>query len=106
MSALRQIKPKTTKVKMNEATIEKSVCRYAKQQGWLTFKWASMYQKGLPDRLFFSGGQLVIVEFKQVSGKLTPMQHCIHEQLKRQGFTVHVIKSIEAGKQLLDNSRH
>lgn len=89
---------------MNEATIEKSVCRYAKQQGWLTFKWASMYQKGLPDRLFFRGGQFVMIEFKQVCGKLTPMQQLIHEQLKKQGFTVHVIKSIEAGKQLLSKT--
>jgi hypothetical protein len=100
MPALRKIRPKAKVI--SEATIEKTVCNYAKQHGWLTFKWASMYQKGLPDRLFFRGGQLVLIEFKQVLGKLTPMQHFIHQQLETQGFAVNVIKSIEAGKHLID----
>jgi hypothetical protein len=104
MPALRKIRPKAKVI--SEATIEKTVCNYAKQHGWLTFKWASMYQKGLPDRLFFKEGQLVVAEFKRISGKLTPMQHLIHQQLETQGFAVNVIKSIEAGKQLIDKHTH
>ena len=49
---------------MRESAIEKAVTAHAKKNGWISFKWVSPSQRGVPDRLYFKSGELVIVEFK------------------------------------------
>ena len=88
---------------MKESTIEKAVTQYAKARGWLSYKWLSFNQRGLPDRLFFKDGQLRIIEFKRPEGKLTALQSYVHQQLHNQGFPVHVINNIAQGKDLFEN---
>ena len=86
---------------MRESVVEKKVTDYAKANGWLSYKWVSPSQRGVPDRMYFKNGSLVIVEFK-APGKLpTPYQQAIHRKLKAVGFIVHIIDDIGKGKALL-----
>lgn len=86
---------------MRESHIEKKVTEHAKANGWLSFKWVSPAQRGVPDRLYFKSGKVVIVEFKAPKKKATPFQEAIHRKLLAVGFIVHVIDDIEKGKELL-----
>ena len=56
---------------LRESTIEKCVTQYAKKQGWLSYKWYTIHQKGLPDRLFLKQGNVLMVEFKRQGAKPT-----------------------------------
>lgn len=86
---------------MLESKIEATVTRYAKLNGWLAYKWTSPSNRGVPDRLYFKDGQLVIVEFKAPGKRPTPLQGSVHAKLSAQGFEVHIIDNIEEGKKLL-----
>jgi hypothetical protein len=86
---------------VREATIEKAVTQHAKAHGWLSFKWVSPSQRGVPDRLFFKAGRLVIIEFKAPGKTATEYQSVIHRRLLGVGFKVHVIDNVEDGKALL-----
>lgn len=86
---------------MRESYIEAKVTANAKARGWLSYKWVSPSQRGVPDRLYFKDGNVVVVEFKAPKKKPTPYQLAIHRRLEAVGITVHVIDSIEKGDQLL-----
>tara|TARA_R100001198_G_scaffold92882_2_gene72774 strand:+ start:6766 stop:7029 length:264 start_codon:yes stop_codon:yes gene_type:complete len=85
---------------MRESTIEKKVTDYAKLKGWLSYKWVSTSNRGVPDRIYFKDGICVIVEFKATGKKPTRYQLAIHERLKSVGIHVFVIDDIEKGKNL------
>lgn len=85
---------------MRESTIEKQITLYAKQQGWISYKWSSPNSRGVPDRLYFKAGIVLLVEFKAPGKKPTKLQTNIHQKLRANNFIVHVIDSIETGKQL------
>ena len=86
---------------MRESLIEKKVTEAAKANGWLSYKWVSPSQRGVPDRLYFKNGTLVIVEFKAKGKKPTPYQIAIHKRIAAVGFKVHIIDNVEDGKKLL-----
>ena len=86
---------------MREAEIERTVCRYARDRGWLAIKWTSPSCRGLPDRIFFRDGEVLIIEFKRAGKRPTRLQSLIHQRLHNQGFPVHVIDNIDDGKALL-----
>ena len=90
--------------KVRESNIEKKVCEYAKSKGWLNYKWVSPNNRGVPDRLFFKAGKMVIVEFKAANKKATKLQQYHINLLQQHSFSVHVIDNIEAGKELIDVS--
>lgn len=85
---------------MRESTVEKKVVAFAASLGWLSYKWKSANYVGLPDRLFFKDGQIIMVEFKAPGEKPRKKQLLVHKRLKQQGFEVHVIDIIEDGKRL------
>lgn len=63
---------------MKESTIERRVCKWAQEHGWLAYKFVSPNQRGVPDRVFVSPrGVVVFVEFKAPGGKPTKLQ--LHE---------------------------
>ena len=86
---------------MRESYIENRVTQLAKAKGWLSFKWVSPSQRGVPDRLYFKDGNIVMVEFKAPNKKPTPYQAAIHRKLKEAGFTVHIVDSISDGSKIL-----
>lgn len=86
---------------MSESAIEKKVCAYAKSKGWLHFKWSSPGQKGVPDRIFMKRGKVFFVEFKDTGKEPTTLQSVVINKIRRQGFDVYVIDSVEQGKKLI-----
>jgi len=86
---------------MREGLIEKKVTENAKKLGWLSFKWVSTSQRGVPDRLYFKDGKCVVVEFKATGKKATPYQQAVHRKLESVGIKVHIVDSVEGGAEIL-----
>ena len=88
---------------MLERDIEKKVCDYAKDRGYLAYKFTSPSRAAVPDRLFIGPtGHMWFVEFKQGGKKPTPAQEREHHRLRQQGVEVWVIDSVESGKEMVD----
>mgnify|MGYP003142500313 CR=1 FL=1 len=87
---------------MTEAQLEKKACRYAVKRGWLTFKFVSTSQRGVPDRLFFRDEKLIIIEFKAPGKKATKLQCAIHDKFAKHGFHVFIVDNYEQAKRILE----
>lgn len=81
---------------IRERDIEKKACDIAKKAGWLTYKFVSPSQRGVPDRIFIRQGVIVFVEFKAPGKKPTALQYQTITKLRLSGMTVHVCDSIES----------
>jgi hypothetical protein len=80
-----------------ERDIEYRVVDIAKKHGWLSFKFVSPAQRGVPDRIFMKSGRIVFIEFKAPGKKPTPLQDHIMRKMVDAGCEVHVCYSIEDG---------
>ncbi|MEP2533495.1 hypothetical protein [Shimia sp.] len=86
-----------------ETYIEQQVCKYATGRGWRQRKMEFVGRRGCPDRWFMRGeAQLIIIEFKDKNGALSPHQRREVNWLLTHGFNVHVIDSIEDGCAVFD----
>lgn len=81
---------------IREKDIEKKVCDLAKKAGWLTYKFVSPSQRGVPDRIFIRQGTIIFIEFKAPGKKPTQLQHHTIMKLRLSGMTVHVCDSVES----------
>ncbi len=85
---------------MRESHVERTVNAYARERGWLAFKWVSPSQRGVPDMIYFREGECLMIEFKAPGNKPTPYQSAIHRRLKEHGFHVYVVDNVNQGKLL------
>lgn len=90
------------KIIMRESAIEKKVCAYAKEKGFIVYKMSGMNQKGQPDRLFLKKGVAFFIEFKAPGKKVTKLQAYHLNRIADQGFPTAVVDNIEKGMVLLD----
>lgn len=88
-----------------EAKLERAWCKRAREDRWLCAKWVSPGWRGVPDRLFFRRGQLVMVEFKAPGQQPTPIQRDAHYKLRRHGFHVHVADDIDQYDEIMNDER-
>ena len=89
-----------------EKQIEEKVNTYAKEQGYLVYKFTSPQRAAVPDRLYITPrGKVFFVEFKREGMKPTPAQDREHERLREQGVRVFVIDNVQAGKDMVDEMR-
>ena len=89
--------------KMLEKQIEEKVGTYAKEQGFLVYKFTSPQRAAVPDRLYITPqGKVFFVEFKREGMKPTPAQQREHGRLREQGVMVFVIDKVTAGKAMVD----
>ena len=92
--------------KMLEKQIEEKVGTYAKEQGFLVYKFTSPQRAAVPDRLYITPrGKVFMVEFKREGQHPTPAQNREHERLRAQGVTVYVINNVDAGRAMVDEMR-
>ena len=90
---------------MIEIDVETAVCDYGEETGWHVRKIVYPSRRGAPDRHFYKGGRLVIMEFKRPKGGvLSGNQNREHKRLAAAGFPVHIVRSFEHGKALLDGA--
>lgn len=88
---------------MLEKEIEDRVCKYARERGFLAYKFTSPNRAAVPDRMFVHPAGLVFfIEFKRSGAKPTPQQEREHIRLRESHVPVYVIDDVSAGKQLID----
>ena len=80
--------------KMLESKIESYLGRQVKKNGGLSLKWISTIT-GVPDRIVILNRQIRFVELKSSTGKISPRQIIVFQQLAEQGFPVTLINSLE-----------
>jgi hypothetical protein len=86
-----------------EKQIEEKVCTYAKENGFLVYKFTSPARAAVPDRMFVVPQKgIFFVEFKRGGQKPTPPQEREHKRLRDAGVTVYVIDNVEDGKRMID----
>lgn len=88
---------------MRESKIEKKVCKYATDQGWLVYKFSSPGHRGVPDRIFMRNGVMFFIEFKALGKKPTKLQEAVAERIEKQEFGVYVVDNIGFGSLIIDS---
>lgn len=95
---------------MLEREIEKQVCKYAINKGFLVHKTTSIGNRGFPDREFThptglnrDGGFTFLIEFKSTDGNLTLKQEDVIKKLRKCDRIVYVVNSFEKGKDIIDH---
>lgn len=87
----------------SEKLIERKLVEKCKESGVLCIKLLTYQFIGLPDRMcLFPGGIVVFVELKTTGEKPRKIQINIHNKLRKLGFRVEVIDSVEKAQQLMD----
>jgi Holliday junction resolvase len=59
---------------VRESTIEKEICKFAKDHGCIVLKLAGEHDKGKPDRLFIKSGKVLFMEIKAPGKRPTLLQ--------------------------------
>ena len=81
---------------MREKTVESKFTSAVKAKGGLAVKFTSPGFNGMPDRLvMFPGGRIAFVEVKAPGETPRPLQRSRHRLLRRMGFKVYVLDSID-----------
>lgn len=81
---------------MYEREIERKLVARTKAMGGIAPKFTSPGFDGMPDRLILlPGGRMAFVELKAPGKKPRPLQEARHRLLRRLGFKVYVIDSVE-----------
>lgn len=81
---------------MRERDIENYLVTQVAKLGGKAYKWQSMSNKAVPDRVcFFPGPVLKLVECKAPGKEASPLQKKIHKTLRLMGFDVLVIDTEE-----------
>ena len=90
-----------------ERSIEQAVVDYARKHGVLSIKLSMNGARGAagwPDRIFLGKDmQVRWVEFKNERGQLTALQKRRHAELAALGWSTAVVRTVEQGKDILDN---
>lgn len=87
-----------------EKNIEKKVCKYAEEQGFLVFKFTSPGKRGVPDRLIIDpDGWPIFLEFKAPDKLPTKLQFYWMEQLAMRNIICKVIDDYDEGKRFIDD---
>jgi Holliday junction resolvase len=82
---------------MLEKRIERRLVERAKEAGGMAIKWTAPGTAGVPDRIvFLPGGVVIFVELKSPGKQSTPLQVRIQQMLKDLGADVRVLDSLEA----------
>ena len=81
---------------MLEKTIQQKILHYCKTKNILAYKMDSTSTVGFPDlTVILPDGEVLFIELKTDTGKLSRMQEYIHQQLTKQKANVYVCRSLE-----------
>ena len=88
--------------KDTEKDIEKKVCKYAEEKGFLVRKYNSPGVTGVPDRILFGHGGVFLIEFKKPEGRLSAAQRREIARIRDHGAVCFVVDSVEYGGKVID----
>ena len=83
-----------------EKDIEKYLIKRIKQLSGLCYKWQSTVT-GVPDRIVILNQKILFVELKTETGKLSPRQIFVFDELGEAGFPVHILRSYDDVEDLI-----
>jgi len=87
---------------MLEKQIESKVVKKAKELGFLTYKFSSPSNRGVPDRIFISPhGEVFFIEFKSEKGRLTKLQEKTIKDIQLYNVQVFIVYGVEEGLLIL-----
>lgn len=87
---------------MLEKDLEKKIVIKAKKLGYLTYKFVSPSNIGVPDRIFINeNGKLFFVEFKSKKGKLSNLQEKKISELVEKKQSVFVVNDEKLAMEIL-----
>ena len=79
-----------------EGRIVATFVNEVRNRGWEQRKVSYEGRAGAPDRLLLAPGFHCLIEFKAPGMRPRPIQEKEHERLRKAGFTVYVIHSVQA----------
>lgn len=85
---------------MSEGAFEQSIVEYAAECGFFARKMKYLGRRGCPDRWFFGHGEIIIIEFKAIAGRLHVLQKLEHDRYRKAGITVYVVKTREQAERI------
>lgn len=89
---------------LTERQLEKVIKDTALKLGYLTYKFTSPSNCGVPDRIFINPhGYVFFIEFKSKVGKVTALQSKVFEDLAKNKVDVFIMNDIEQTTRLLKN---
>ena len=91
---------------MVEKEVEKKLVPAVQLMDGVAVKFVSPGFAGMPDRLvLLPGGRMAFVEVKRPGEKPRPLQKARHRMLRRLGFKVYVLDSVEKIGGIIDEIR-
>lgn len=91
----------------SEKLVERKLVHEMKMKGGMCIKLLCNHLLGLPDRLcLFPGGKLAFVELKTTGQKPKKIQIFMHEKLRKLGYNVEVIDTVEGIYKFIEQYGH
>lgn len=88
----------------SEKVVERKLVELTNLNGGMCIKLLSFHLLGLPDRLcIFPKGKSVFVETKTTNQKPRPVQIFMHNKIRKLGFRVEVIDTVDKVTELIEN---
>ena len=92
---------------MRESFIEEKLTKAVKQKGGLCWKFTSPGTAGVPDRIILMPmGRFAFVEVKAPGEKPRPLQLSRHRLLRRLGFKVYVLDTLEDTEKIISEVKN
>lgn len=82
-----------------ESSVEKSFASWCKDNDIVCKKMKTSDNRGWPDRMVILSGRTFYIEFKRIGKKPTAYQEYMHRLLRKLGFKVHVIETLEKAQE-------
>ena len=80
---------------MTEQNIQSKIKARLQREGWTVVKLIKTSMNGIPDLLALRDGVAMFIEVKTPTGRLSPVQAHVIEQLIAAGFTVKIWKDYD-----------
>ena len=88
---------------MRESIIEKRVCQYAEDNGFITYKFVSPGRAHVPDRIFIdTTGRIFFIEFKATGEEPRPAQRKEIDRIAGHNAMVFVVADVDYGKGIIN----
>lgn len=84
-----------------ESSVQTSIKKYLKDNGWFVTKLISTSTAGIPDLMAIKNGQTIFVEVKRKGGKTSAIQDYRISELRQYGVKVFISDSLEDFKSLI-----
>lgn len=86
---------------IKESSVQTSIIKFLKYEGWFVTKLVSTSTSGIPDILAIRKGKTIFIEVKRIGGKTSSIQDYRIKELKSHGVEVFVFDNLQDAKQTL-----